>query len=194
MKLPAVAITAAFACGIAVGLCPPIAWLATSHLCLVAGFVSAASLVVIAILLLSRAWFGEAAILCGVVWILIGVPGAWISEQPLPRTHVVSLIENGRIDLHTPLRWHGTLRDEPTKLPWGLGLEIELAGVDYANSELTARGGLRMSFSPQPEDPPLPALHAGDDVTVIAQAKRPQVSEMQALSIAARTWPRRAST
>ena len=75
--------------------------------------------------------------------------------------------------MHTPLRWHGTLRDEATKLPWGFGLEIELGGVDYANTQLAARGGLRLSFAPRPEDPPLPELHAGDDVTVVAQAKRP---------------------
>jgi competence protein ComEC len=175
VKLPAVAITAPFACGIALGLCPPIAQLATSHFYLVAGFVATVFLVVTGILLLNRARLGAAAIVAGVVWIFLGVLGAWISEQPLPSTHVVSLIENGKIDLHTPLRWRGTLRDEVTKLPWGFGLEIELAGVDYANGELTARGGLRLSFSPRPEDPPLPALHTGDDVTVIAQAKRPQV-------------------
>src|SRR5260370_4885327 len=79
------------------------------------------------------------------------------------------------MDLDTPLRWRGMLRDEPTKLPWGYGLEIELASVDYANTQLTALGGLRLSFSPRPEDSPLPMLHAGDEVTVIAQARRPQI-------------------
>jgi competence protein ComEC len=106
---------------------------------------------------------------------LLGLLGAWISEQPLPSNHITNLIEARRIDLRTPLRWRGTLRDEPTKLPWGYGLEMELAGVDYANTPLTVVGGLRLSFSPQPEESPLPALHAGDEVTVVAQAKRPQV-------------------
>ena len=175
MKLPAVAITAAFACGVALGLCPPIARLATFHLWLVVGFVGAAFLVVIALVLVNHARLGEAAIVSGVSWALIGVLEAWISEQPLPSAHVINLIENGQIDLHTPLRWHGTLRDEATKLPWGFGLEIELASVDYANTQLAARGGLRLSFSPRPEDPPLAELHAGDGVTVVAQAKRPQV-------------------
>jgi competence protein ComEC len=148
---------------------------ATSHFCLVAGFVTAAFLLVIAIVLLNRLRFGEAALVSGASWILIGLLGGWISEQPLPSTHILKLIERGKIDLHTPLRWCGTLRDEPTKLPWGFGLEIELAGVDYANTRLAARGGLRLSFSPRPEDPPLAELHAGDDVSVVAQAKRPQV-------------------
>ncbi len=175
MKLPAVAITAAFACGVVVGLCPPMVRLATSYLWLAAGFLAATFLIVAGILLVSRARFGVAAVVSGVSWIVLGVLGAWIAERPLPSTHVISLIENGRIDLRTPLRWRGTLRDEPAKLPWGFGLEIELAGVDYENSPLTTLGGLRLSYSPRPEDQPLPALHAGDEVSFLTQAKRPQV-------------------
>src|ERR1700674_5799104 len=106
---------------------------------------------------------------------VLGALGAWISDQPLPGNHVISMIENGRIDLRTPLRWRGTLRDEPAKLPWGYGLEIELAGVEYENTQLAAVGGLRLSFSPRPEGAPLPALHAGDQVTVLTQAKLPQI-------------------
>jgi competence protein ComEC len=175
VKLPAVGITAAFACGVALGLCPPIARLATSPSYLAAGFLATTSLIIVAILLLSPARFGEAAAVSGITWILLGVVGAWISEQPLPSTHVLNLVESGQIDLHTPLRWRGTLRDEPAKLPWGFGLEIGLEGVDYENTHVTVVGGLRLSFSPRPEDPPLPALHAGDEVTVVAQARRPQV-------------------
>ncbi len=132
-------------------------------------------LVLAGIVLLNRARLVAAAVVSGVSWILFGTLGAWISEQPFPASHVTCLIENGRIDLHTPLRWRGTLRDEPAKLPWGSGLEIELAGVDYENSQLEARGGLRVTFSPRGDDLPLPALHAGDEVSVIAQGKRPQV-------------------
>jgi competence protein ComEC len=175
VKLPAVAITAAFACGVALGLCPPVARLATSHFWLAAGFLGVAFLLIAGIFLLNRARFGEAAVVSGVGWIVLGVLGAWVSAQPLPSNHIVRLIEGGRIDLHTPLRWRGTLRDEPAKLPWGYGLEIELAGVDYENSRLAAHGGLRLSFSPRPDDSPLPTLHAGDEVTAVTQARRPQV-------------------
>jgi competence protein ComEC len=117
----------------------------------------------------------EAAIVSGVCWVFLGTLGACISNQPLPGNHIVSLINTGRIDLHTPLRWHGKLRDEPTKLPWGFGLEVQLAGVDYENSQVSAQGGLRLSYSPKPDDAALPSLHAGDVVTVTAQAKRPQL-------------------
>ena len=191
MKLPAVAITAAFACGVALGLCPPMARMATSHFWLVAGFAAAVCFVGVGILLLNRARLGAAASVSGVSWILLGVLGAWISAQPLPRSHVVNLIEHGQIDLRTPLRWRGTLRDEPAKLPWGFGLEIELTGVDYAGAQLAAEGGLRLSFSPGPENPALPTIHAGDEVTVVAQAKRPQVFRDEGAFDRARIWPRR---
>jgi competence protein ComEC len=142
---------------------------------LAAGFLAAAFLIAAGILLLNRARLAEAAVLSGVSWTLLGVLGAWIAEQPLAGNHITNLIETGRVELRTPLGWRGTLRDEPTKLPWGYGLEIELASVDYASTQLTAFGGLRLSFAPQPEDSPLPVLHAGDEVTVLAQARRPQV-------------------
>jgi competence protein ComEC len=36
----------------------------------------------------------------------------------------------GKINLKTPLRYYGRLADEPEKLPWGVGYDIELSGVD----------------------------------------------------------------
>ena len=175
MRLPAVAITAAFACGVALGLCQPIARLAPSRAWIVGAFLASGFLLVVAIVLLSRSRFNEVAIISGVSWILLGTLAAWISNQPLPATHILSLINTGRIDLHTPLRWHGRLRDEPTKLPWGFGLELELASVDYENSQLSTQGGLRLSFSQKVDNPALSAFHAGDAITVIAQAKQPQL-------------------
>ena len=175
MKLPAVAITAAFACGVVLGLWPPIVRLATSHFWLAAAFLVVTFSIALAILLVNRARFGVAAVVSGASWILLGVLGAWIAEQPIPSTHVISLIESGRIDLRTPLRWHGTLRDEPAKLPWGFGLEIQLAGVEYENEQLMTLGALRLSYTPRPGDSPLPVLDAEDEVTVLAQAKQPQV-------------------
>ena len=175
MKLPALAITAAFACGVALGLYPPILRLATSHFYPAAGFLFAVCFLFIGMVLLKRARFAAAAGVSGVAWILLGLLAALISEQPFPSSHVTCLIENGRIDLRTPLRWRGTLRDEPTRLPWGHGFEVELSGVDYETRQLAARGGLRVSFAPGPSDSDLPDLHAGDEVSVIAQARRPQV-------------------
>jgi competence protein ComEC len=109
------------------------------------------------------------------VWILLGVLGACIGIQPRLSDHVIALLEAGRIELNTPLRWHGKLRDEPARLPWGFGYEIELSGVEFQGKTLTARGGMRLSFTPKTDEQAFPDLHAGDEVAVLAQAHRPQL-------------------
>jgi competence protein ComEC len=110
-----------------------------------------------------------------VTWMLLGFVGALVAEQPRLLEHVISLVEKGLIDLKTPLRWHGQLRDEPAHLPWGSGYEIELSGVEFEGALRPVRGGLRLSFTPRWEGAPLPPLHAGNIVSVVAEARQPQV-------------------
>jgi hypothetical protein len=76
VKFPSVAITAAFACGVALGLCPPVARLASPHFWLVAGFIGAVFLAGVGIVSLNRAWLGAAASISGLTWILLGVLAA----------------------------------------------------------------------------------------------------------------------
>jgi competence protein ComEC len=175
MKLPAVAIVAAFACGIALGLCPLLSSRSASHAFLIGGFVVAGFLILSGIVLtrLEQLVLGAAASMLS--WILLGVLGAGIAQQPLPANHIVTLIDGGRIDLYTPLRWYGRLRDEPARLPWGYGYEIELAAVEYQNALVPTQGGMRLSFAPHPGEQALSDLHAGDEIAVLTQAKRPQV-------------------
>lgn len=174
MKVPAVAMAAAFACGIALGLWPPMAQASTSRLWLTAGFVLGGALLLAGMLLAITNSVPAAVATSVLCWVLLGIVGAWIGEQPLPSNHILNLMQAERIDLRSPLKWHGWLRDEPQKLPWGYGLEIELTGVDYANALVPVCGGLRLSFSPRPNDPPLPDLRAGDVIAVVTQARRPQ--------------------
>ncbi|MGC1417075.1 MAG: DNA internalization-related competence protein ComEC/Rec2, partial [Candidatus Acidiferrum sp.] len=109
-------------------------------------------------------------------WFLLGALGAGIADQPRPADYVLSLVNAGRVSLRTPLRWHGRLRDEPARLPWGYGYEIELTGVEYEGSFVPARGGLRVSFTENPEEThEAPDVHAGDEVVVVAEARLPQV-------------------
>ena len=84
-------------------------------------------------------------------------------------------MEQGRLSLQSPLPWHGRLRDEVTRLPWGYGLEIELTGVEFEGSLRSAQGGLRLSFTPHPGESALPELHAGDEISVLTEARLPQV-------------------
>ena len=175
MKLPAVAITAAFACGIAIGLWAPVAHQATSHIWLVSDFAVAFSLLLTAIGLSTSGRLVRAAVFSALSWIALGVLGAWIGEQPLPADHILNLVEHRQVDLRQPLLWHGRLRDEPQRLPWGTGLGIDLTGVEYESALVRTRGGLRLTFAPRPGDPAMPELHAGEGVSVLCQAKRPQV-------------------
>jgi competence protein ComEC len=108
-------------------------------------------------------------------WVILGVLGAGIADQPRSADYVLSLVDTGRVDLKTPLRWYGRLRDEPARLPWGYGYEIELNGAEYEGSLVPARGGLRLTFSEGPEQTVAPDVHAGDEVVVATQAKLPQV-------------------
>jgi competence protein ComEC len=179
MRVPAVAIAALFAGGVALGLHPVVAQHASSRYLLVALFGCAAAAILLGLVLLrTKSLFSTA--LCGALaWLTLGILGSCIAEQPRPANHVLSLIESGQLDLGTPLRWHGRLRDEPTKLPWGYGYELSLTGVEYQGELLPTTGGLRVSFTSHPNQSPLPDVHAGEAITVVAQAKLPQVFHNQ---------------
>jgi competence protein ComEC len=174
MRLPAVAIAAAFASGIALGLHPAVARTASS-LTFLASFFLAVAFLAAGIVLLKFEYLFPAATVSLLTWVSLGFLGVAIAQQPRPANHIVSLLEQGRIHLGTPLRWHGHLRDEPARLPWGYGYEIELLGVEFEEALQPARGGLRLSFTINADQPLPPDLHAGDEVTVLTEAKQPQV-------------------
>ena len=175
MRLPAVAIVAAFACGIALGLHPTTVLRASSPMLLSACFIGGLVAISAGIALASIDRLFPAAVLSVLTWVLLGFLGACVAEQPLPMNHVTSLLQRGHLSLATPLRWHGHLRDEPAKLPWGYGLEIDLTGVEYEGSQRTVQGGLRLGFTQHSDGEFLPDLHAGDEISVLTEAKQPQV-------------------
>jgi ABC-type transport system involved in multi-copper enzyme maturation permease subunit len=119
MRLPAVAIAAAFACGIALGLHPSVAQIAPSPTLLFPIFLAAAILLSTGIIFVRLKRLFPAAATSLISWILIGFLSACGAHQPRSAGHVISFLEAGRLDLKTPLRWYGRLRDEPARLPWG---------------------------------------------------------------------------
>src|SRR5260370_1871394 len=174
MRLPAVGIAAAFAGGILLGVHPVVARNGASPLLSIStlgsGVLILAGILVGRIERLFPASVGS--LLSGA---MLGFLGVCVGEQRRDAHHVISLVERGLLPLKTPLRWHGQLRDEPTRLPWGYGYEIELSGVELEGALKPARGGLRLSFTTRPEEEPPPELHAGDEVAVFPEAKRPPV-------------------
>jgi hypothetical protein len=123
MRLPAVAIAAAFAVGIALGLHPAVARHVPSPVFLSLLFLMVAFFVTAGIVFWRFGRLSIAAAASLLRWIFLGCLSACVSEQPRPANHILSLLEEGRISLGTPLRWHGHLRDEPARLPWGYGYE-----------------------------------------------------------------------
>jgi competence protein ComEC len=175
MKLPGVAITAVFLCGILLGFSPIFARHAPSREFLVVLTALSLLFISLGIFLLKMKSIGLAAGASLLSWLFVGALGACLAEQPRAEDEILSLLDSGRIELKTPLRWHGMLRDEPQRLPWGYGYEIELSGVEYEGALLAARGGLRVNYSAQPNEPPPPDFHAGDHVEILTQARLPQV-------------------
>jgi len=119
-----------------------------------------------------RVW--AAALLSLTGWCGLGVIAIEIASRPLPAEHVLARLAAGQIELKTPLRWYGTLRDEPARLPWGYGLDLELSSVETAQGVLPVRGGMRVNFTPREGAAALPEVHTGDEVSVLAQGRLPQ--------------------
>ena len=169
MRIPAVAIAVAFAGGILLGR-----GLHLSHGVLQFSFLGIISLLIVALLFAWRDKLWAAAIFLLMGWVCLGTIAMVVASRPLPAEHVLSRVAAGQIELRTPLRWYGRLRSEPARLPWGVGLEMELSGVETAEGMIPISGGMRMGFTPK-EGETLPEVHAGDEVSVMAQARLPLV-------------------
>lgn len=173
MKLPAVAIAAPFAGGILLGLHAHSGTHATSRLFLAGALLGILAAIFLGILLNRRenTWLPAGCAL--LAWTSLGVIAAILALQPLPRTHILQRIARQEISLKTPLRWHGRLRSDPSRQPWGFGLEMNLDGVDTADGFLPVVGGMRLSFTPTEMDPSLPDVSAGDEIAALAQGRLP---------------------
>jgi competence protein ComEC len=170
MRIPAVAIAAAFSGGILFGR-----ELHLSHGVLGISFLGIFSLLITGLLFAWRDRLWAAAIFSLLGWIGLGAIGMVAASRPLAAARVLSRIAAGQIELKTPLRWYGHLRSEPARLPWGVGLEMELSGVETVTGMIPITGGMRMGFTPKEGEAALPEVHAGDEVSVMAQARLPLV-------------------
>jgi competence protein ComEC len=175
MKIPAVAIAAAFGGGIVLGRSVPVAAHATQHWFLLTVAAGLGVLLLVAILLSWRDLLWPAAATSLLSWIGLGMLASCLAQQPLPPEHILSRVAAQQVPLRTPLRWTGTLREEPSRLPWGYSLEVNLENVETAAGTLPISGGMRIGFTPRDGDPALPPLRAGDRVTIFAEAHQPLV-------------------
>ena len=79
-------------------------------------------------------------------WIALGVLTAAIAQQPFPPDHVVRLVDSGTLGLHSPLRWYGTLRDEPATHRVSVPEAVRVgAAIGLALDHLFDRGHSRIA-------------------------------------------------
>ncbi len=175
MKLPAVAIAAAFAGGILLGLWRISSSQAAHSLFLALLFATVVGLLLLGLGLAWRNFVWSSAIVSLIGWAGLGALGACVAEQPLPAEHILTRFSSHQIPQRTPLRWHGILRGEPSRLPWGYGLEMSLEGVETAEAYVPVSGGMRVGFTPRENDAGLSELHAGDQISLLSEARLPLV-------------------
>jgi competence protein ComEC len=175
MKSPAVAIAGAFACGIALGLQPAVEKYGQSKLIVGALMCAVAVAFAAGFLFIQRQQVISGGTSSLLAWGLLGFLGAELAEQPRSADHVLTFVAQGQVDLQSPLRWHGRLRDEPSELPWGLSYDVELEGVEWEGNVRRVIGGLRATYPVRPDSGLPVELHAGDRVAILVKARRPPV-------------------
>ncbi len=175
MKLPAVAIATAFAGGILLGWYVIAAGRQTSPAFLLALVAICLATILAGFFLHSRDYSSLSAAASLAVWIELGVLAGCIAQAPLPAEHVTNRVAAGTLNLKSPLRWHGRLRNEPAKSPWGYSMDVSLSGVEASGELQPVKGGLRLGFTPKDGDAALPDVHAGDEIAALTVAHLPLV-------------------
>jgi hypothetical protein len=175
MKIPAVAIAAAFAGGILPGLYAISAGRLVTPRFLLLLLCACVTTLCAGFFLNSKNYLNTSATVSLLVWLELGLLAGCTAQPPASAADVLNRVAAGAINLKSPLRWHGRLSSEPAKTPWGYSVDVALSGVEAEGEFLPVRGGLRLGFTPKETDLALPAVHAGDDVAVLTLAHLPLV-------------------
>jgi competence protein ComEC len=171
MKLPALWIATAFVGGIALASRPSI----TMHAQLRIWLLTAAASIILGAIIAWRGRVATAWALALIAWFALGGLAFGLERASLPSNHVSRLVATGKLDLTEPLRWRGTLREDPLSLPWGRRYEIDLERVEVGGAYIPVRGGLRANLYDGPQAAGAPSgLRAGDRIEVLMKAAPPR--------------------
>jgi len=110
-------------------------------------------------------------------YFLLGATLVRLDHLAVSPQRIDQLVAASHIDLQEPLRIAGWLRREPTSNGPFVTYCLELEGVTADQRYHQASGGIRLSYFRPPADlpqSPLPELHYGDRVELLARLQRPQ--------------------
>ncbi len=87
--------------------------------------VAALALLIAGYILLRKNWISAAALFTAGAWLVMGVAASNLERASVPPNLGSTLIESGKLEAGTALRWRGRLRSDPLQLPGGMRYEIE---------------------------------------------------------------------
>jgi len=87
-----------------------------------------------------------AALFAAGAWLSLGISASNLERASVPPNLASTLIESGKLDSDTALRWRGRLRGDPLQLPWGTRYEVNLDEVESAAGITPVSGGLRLTY------------------------------------------------
>ena len=129
-------------------------------------------LLLIGYILLRHNWILTAAVFAAGAWLSLGMAAANLERAAVSPNLASTLIDSGKLDAETALRWRGRLRGDPLQLPWGTRYEIDLEEVESSAGITPVAGGLRLTYynegSASADPPP---TCAGDRIEVLARAR-----------------------
>jgi len=133
--------------------------------------VTALLLLALGIIALRRNWILTAACFAAGAWLFLGISAIGLERVSAPANLASTLIESGKLDSGTALRWRGKLRGDPLLLPWGVRYEINLEEVESSSGVTPVAGGLRlMYYNPESASASPTPARAGDRIEAFVRA------------------------
>jgi competence protein ComEC len=123
-------------------------------------------------ILLRNNWIFAATFAAAGAWLVLGVAASNLERASVPPNLGSTLIESGKLDAGTALRWRGRLRSDPLQLPWGMRYEIDLEEVESSAGVTPVSGGLRLTYyTPESASSNPPLVRAGDRIEALVRAR-----------------------
>ncbi len=168
MKLPSLFPVALFAGGILLSIELKTFALLSPRICISAVLL----FLLFGYIALRQNWILAAALFAAGAWLSLGMAASNLERASMPPNLASTLIETGKLDAETALRWRGRLRGDPLALPWGTRYEINLEEVESSAGVTPVAGGLRLTYyGGESGIAAAPPARAGDRVEVLARAR-----------------------